>query len=102
MDMNFQKLQELVKDREAWNAAVLGLQRVRHDLADNKEETINQKKKNYTSRISRREVSLQLLSLAALPAGSIWLRAWGHDLPVTSPSGGWCSVSPPGHVATSV
>ena len=71
MDMNFQKLQELVKDREAWNAAVLGLQRVRHDLADNKEETINQKKKNYTSRISRREVSLQLLSLAALPAGSI-------------------------------
>ena len=45
MDMNFQKLQELVKDREAWNAAVLGLQRVRHDLADNKEETINQKKK---------------------------------------------------------
>ena len=73
MDMNFRKLQELVKDREAWNAAVLGLQRVRHDLAEQQQgrQTINQKKKNYTSRISRREVSVQLLSLAALPAGSI-------------------------------
>ena len=31
MDMNFSKLQEIVKDREAWRAAVQGLQRVRHD-----------------------------------------------------------------------
>ena len=48
MDMNFRKLQELVKDREAWNAAVLGLQRVRHDLAEQQQgrQTINQKKKN--------------------------------------------------------
>ena len=32
MDMNLNKLQEIVKDREAWHAAVHGL-RVRHDLA---------------------------------------------------------------------
>ena len=58
MDMNFQKLQELVKDREAWNAAVLGLQRVRHDLADNKEETINQKKKKlYKQNFQKRGLS---------------------------------------------
>ena len=32
-DMNLSKLREKVKDREAWCAAVHGLERVRHDLA---------------------------------------------------------------------
>ena len=31
MNMSFSKLQEMGKDREAWHAAVHGLQRVRHD-----------------------------------------------------------------------
>ena len=31
IDMNFGKLWEMVRDREAWLAAVQGLQRVKHD-----------------------------------------------------------------------
>ena len=33
MDMNLSKLQEIMKDREAWRVPFVGLQRVRHDLA---------------------------------------------------------------------
>ena len=31
LDMSLSKLQEMVKDREAWHAAVHGLERVVHD-----------------------------------------------------------------------
>ena len=38
MDMSVSKLQETVKGREAWCAAVTGLQRVGHDLATEQEQ----------------------------------------------------------------
>ena len=31
MDMSLSKLQELVKDREAWHAALHGVTKIRHD-----------------------------------------------------------------------
>ena len=33
VDMHLGKLREMVRDREAWHAAVMGLQRVGHDWA---------------------------------------------------------------------
>ena len=34
MDLNLSKFREMVKDREAWRAAVHGIAKVRHDLAN--------------------------------------------------------------------
>ena len=38
MDINLSKLREMVKDREAWRAAVHGLQRVRHNLVTEQQQ----------------------------------------------------------------
>ena len=37
-DMNLGKLWEMVRDREAWHAAVIGLQRAGHDWATEQEQ----------------------------------------------------------------
>ena len=40
MDMYLGKLQEMVRDREAWRAAAMGWQRVRHDLVIEKQQQL--------------------------------------------------------------
>ena len=42
MNMSLSKLREIVKDREAWRAAVMGLQRVRHDLVTEQQQQLAQ------------------------------------------------------------
>ena len=39
VDMSLSKLQDIVKDREAWHAAVHGVVRVRHDLVTEQQQT---------------------------------------------------------------
>ena len=41
MDMNLSKLQEIVKDREAWRASAHGITRVRYDLATEQQQPWN-------------------------------------------------------------
>ena len=42
--MNFGKLWEMVRDREAWCAAIHGLQRIQHDWATGKQKQQTQKR----------------------------------------------------------
>ena len=40
MDMSLSILWEIVKDREAWRAVSMGLQRVRHDLVTDQQQIL--------------------------------------------------------------
>ena len=43
MDMSLSKLREIVKDREAWHAALHGAQRVRYNLATKQQQLVMEK-----------------------------------------------------------
>ena len=48
MDMNLSKLQEIVKDREAWHASLHGSQRVGHHLLTEQQYAIQMEKEMAT------------------------------------------------------
>ena len=49
MNMSLGKLQEMVRDREAWHAAVMGLQRVRHDWATEQQQVVQWRRRHAPS-----------------------------------------------------
>ena len=51
MDMNLNKLREMVKDREAWRAAAQGSQRVGHNWAEQEQQCKCQRKTTKNDRV---------------------------------------------------
>ena len=53
VDLSLNKLQEIVKDREAWHVLVMGLQRVGHDLATGQQQQLSQMNKSFILNVMR-------------------------------------------------
>ena len=53
VDLSLNKLQEIVKDREAWHVLVMGLQRVGHDLVTGQQQQLSQMNKSFILNVMR-------------------------------------------------
>ena len=53
VDLSLNKLQEIVKDREAWHVLVMGLQRVGHDLTTGQQQQLSQMNKSFILNVMR-------------------------------------------------
>ena len=71
MDLNLSKLQEMVKDREAWHAAVMGSQRVGHNWA-----TEQQQKATRSPSVSKFSPGSSGWTLVTLRVGDRWSNAY--------------------------
>ena len=53
VDLSLNKLQEIVKDRDAWHVLVMGLQRVGHDLTTGQQQQLSQMNKSVILNVMR-------------------------------------------------